>query len=58
MTPDPHKPYYTLLETKRFRVIIRNHWTLWFNDGFIILIGKEKGVYKFGVFNFCICIIF
>lgn len=46
-----------------FRIIVRNHWSGWFNDSFLFVIdkkpqGQEVDVYRIGLFNICLCLIY
>jgi len=46
-----------------FRVIVRNHWSGWFNDSFLFVLdkktqGQEIDVYRIGLFNICLCLIY
>jgi hypothetical protein len=55
-------PAYQLFKiNENYRVIIRNHWSDNFNDSFIFILGKNSqsfnlDVYRFGLFNFCLCL--
>lgn len=49
------------MKKRKFRLIIRNHWSKTFNDSFIIKIGYNyQGyglrVWQIGLFNFALCL--
>ena len=44
------------------RLIVRNHWSSHFNDSFLLIVdrksqGPNLDVFRFGLFNFCLCLI-
>lgn len=50
-----------LLTFKKYRLIIRNHWSDMFNDSFLFVLDKKHQghsliVYRIGLFNICLCL--